>query len=101
MLGSCKKGLRNNNCISLEKFSFDLYRDYDDLKYYESINTDYNIYISNYDEIIINGKLVIYIINPYQWIITKKITYIFYLNDSFFLIFFRKYLFKINFYEDE
>ena len=34
MLGSCKKRLSNNNYISLEKFSFDLYRDYDDLKYY-------------------------------------------------------------------
>ena len=70
MLGSCKKGL-SNNCISLEKFSFDLYRDNDDLKYYESLATDYNIYIYTYDEIIINGKLGIYIINPYHWEIKK------------------------------
>ena len=108
ILGSIKKGSCKENYIDFEEFDFDGSDDYDEMEYYKSINTDYNIYISNYYEIIINGKLGIYIINPYQWIITKKITFsnklienIFYLNDSFFLIFFRKYLFKIKYYEDE
>ena len=100
MLGSYKKGLNNNNYISLEKFSFDYYSDYHDLNNYEDMITIYNIYISNYEEIIINGKLGIYILNSYQWEIKKQIIFsnhlmenVLYLNDSFFLIFLRKYIY--------
>ena len=92
----------------MEKFSFDYYSDYHDLNYYEDMITIYNIYISNYEEIIINGKLGIYILNSYQWEIKKQIIFsnhlmenVLYLNDSFFLIFLRKYIFKEKCYENK
>ena len=107
-LGSRKKGLSNENYISLENFNFDCDYDNNALKSYESLHKNYDISIFNYDEIIIEGKIGIYIINPYKWEIKKEIFFsnkliqkVLYFNDSFFLIFLRKSLFKKNFHSIE
>jgi len=105
MLGSYKKGLSKGNYICLEEFDFNGYPDRKDVIYYKYMNKDYNIYIYNFGEIIVIGKLGIYFINPCQWKIKKEIIFsnklienALYLNKFYFLIFLRKYLFKKKFY---
>ena len=64
MLCSYKNSLAKYNHITLEHFDFE-YSNYNDLFIYEDMEKNYNIYISNYEEIIIFGKLGIYVINPF------------------------------------
>ena len=107
MLGSYKNVLALNNYIELEKFDFDDCDDKDDLDYYRNMDDNYNIHVCNYEEIIIGGKLGIYIINPSKWEIKKIIILndsdklienVFYLNDSSFLIFIDHYIFRHIFF---
>jgi hypothetical protein len=74
------------------------------------MDNNYNIHVCNYEEIIIGGKLGIYIINPSKWEIKKIIIVndndklienVFYLNDSSFLIFINHYLFRPLFFGSE
>ena len=103
MLGSYKNVLTLNNYMRLEDFCFNNFTE--DLDYYKNIEQNYDIHIFNYDEIIISGKLKIFIINPVNWEIKKSIILydklienIFYLNDSIFLIFLKENLFQVKFF---
>ena len=108
MLGSYKNSFGKYKYLNLETYNFEALSNDDDRVYYESTEKNYNIYISNYKELIIAGKLGIYIINPIEWEIRKKIIFndklienTFYLNDSTFLIFLNRYLFRQKYYQTE
>ena len=108
MLGSYKNSLAKYNHFHLECFNFERFTNDDDRELYENIEKNYNIYITNYEEIIIFGKLGICIINPFKWEIKAEIIFdnklidnSFYLNDSTFLIFLNKYLFRLKYYQGD
>ena len=67
MLGSYKNSLAKYKYLNLETYNFEALSNDDDRVYYESTEKNYNIHISNYKELIIAGKLGIYIINPIEW----------------------------------
>ena len=97
LLGSCKSPLAFNNYLELEKFNFDECYIDEDFEYELNFGKNYNMHLFNYENIIICGKLGIYVINPFNWEIKKEITLIdklienaFYLKDSTFLIFLKE-----------
>ena len=107
-LGSYKKRLLWDYYIHLEDFIFSYDSENQDYDYYQTIKCQYNMFISSYYEVIIMGKLGLYIINPYKWEMIKEISFsgklienTFYLNNSCFFIFCRKYPYEKIFFRDE
>ena len=93
MLGSYKNGLIFEKYIDIEKLDFYFFPEY------QNIHKEYKYFIYKYDEIIIFGILGIYIINPFKWEMKEKIIFsekiienVYYLNNSFFIIFGKKLL---------
>ena len=106
-LVSYRKGFIRDYFIEFENFDFVMVSNWKEIDYIINMQKDYNIHIVNSNEIIVIGKLGLYFINPSKWIIEKKIIFsyklienAFYLNNSYFLIYTRKYFFE-NQYKEE
>ena len=108
LLGSIKNPLAFNNYLELETFNCEEHFNYKDFQYNLNTGKNYNIYLFNFENIIICGQLGIYVINPFNWEIKKEIILnnklidnAFYLSNSTFLIFLKKNSFIKQFHKTE